>query len=884
MIGDECLREIHDIGTLNEESVDIRKPAERTCVWVYDRSNSNGLQSWRDWRDSKDSGIMLLTGGIGTGKSTLALSAIDALRNCPSLQCRLVSASFCKDQAAYNHCEAILCGLLYGIARDDWEARDILVQHRDNSNSAKVGRNFNAFRSFDSLSCCFTKCVQIRKTELCLVVDGLDECEDNSRRKLLGYFRKLVDGAKMATSSPPLKVLFLSRPINTITTNLPSAKRLDLHEVRKSDETRLIIKHLVETEMFQLDDMLRTKLTSLLEEKADGCIQWVTVVVEHLSQIEANTLDRIERELRELSNAPNGLDGMYLKLFTRHFDQSSIEYANTALRLVAGAARPLSIDELANAMIVNPLRSEIVSKEDFQKEAQAYRLKRLEPFVHILDHPSRIVMHNSLRELISRTPHLGNPSSMPHVDNALPKLALSELLAMTCLDFLLLPYFRNESVRKDFNLDEEEASDWLMLIQTDSDGNGDVLSESKGDHGPERKDGPAFFAYATEHWAQHLSDTDFSQSLINKSADLSEAGSMQCYNWWEQYKSANDQWEPQQHMNPLLAAIYFRHKPTIKALLQDVREGSSNFCKDNAVSSIRENFVTYETLTLAVRMADFDTFELLLNAAPDDEIKMNGNWLLLYALEQRRKDVFKTLVNDPRVELTHRRSDAQYEPGGRTILTEIARKGEVDSLRFLLGLLQTDRRNEIMTLLHDEGDGEQCSPLWYAAEWGRTEVVEELCSLDPDMIRPQLLCLGKFGIHIVAAAARGGDRRIMVALLKVCPEYVDRRCAGEDTPLTMTRWNSDWKAAEVAEVLLATGMVDIESRNELGNTALMGAFAGGKLDLCKVLIRNGADVSKIIHVSEHDEPACLISTGFPVQDVKMRDALLGFSHAMRRAV
>jgi len=221
-------------------------------------------------------------------------------------------------------------------------------------------------------------------------------------------------------------------------------------------------------------------------------------------------------------------------------------------------------------------------------------------------------------------------------------------------------------------------------------------------------------------------------------------------------------------MSPFLAAIYFKHGPTIKAILQDIlQEQSSNFCKDNAVSSIQD-FVTYETLTLALRLANFDTFEFLYNAAPNEEIKMNGNWLLLSALEQRQKDVFKTLVNDPRVELTHRRSDSQYEPRGRTILTEIARRGDVESLRSLLGLLETNRRKEIMTLLHDKGDEEQCSPLWYAADWGHTEVVEALCSLDPDMIRPQLLCLGKFGIHIVATAARGGDRRIMLALLKVC--------------------------------------------------------------------------------------------------------------------
>jgi ankyrin repeat protein len=258
-------------------------------------------------------------------------------------------------------------------------------------------------------------------------------------------------------------------------------------------------------------------------------------------------------------------------------------------------------------------------------------------------------------------------------------------------------------------------------------------------------------------------------------------GSLQCHNRWD-HKSAKVQWEPQ-HMSPLVAAIYSGHTLIIMSLFQDFQDRSSNSTQKNTVASGK---VTYDTLTLAVCM-DNDSFEILHAAASDEEIKANGHWLLLSALEQRRNDIFKTLVNDPRVELTSRTSISQRESPGRTILTAIARRGDIDSLRSLLELLQTDRRNEIMTLLPDESDEDQCSPLWYAADLGHTEVVEALCSLDPDTIRPQLLCHAKFGVYIIAAAARGGDRRIVEALLKVCLEYADRFCTDNDTPLSMTK-------------------------------------------------------------------------------------------------
>ncbi|KAF2421805.1 hypothetical protein EJ08DRAFT_490822 [Tothia fuscella] len=567
------MREIHDAGTPNEENVGIGHPAADTCGWIYDRSNSNELQPWREWRDSEDSSIMLLTGDIGTGKSTLTLNVIDVLRNRPSLDCRLVSAAFCRDQAAYNSCEAILRGLLYGIARHDREARDNLVRYRDSSNLAKVGMNFNAFTNFESLSECFKKCVENRKKELCLVVDGLDECEELSRLKLLRYITTLVKDAQRLASSPPLKVLFISRPINTITNNLPSTKKLDMGDVRKAEETRRIIEHLIKSKLSQLDEAHRPQVAVLLEEKADGCMQWATVVVEHLNLVGARDFHNIERELEDLSDGPNGLDGTYTTLYRRHFGQSLAGDANIALRLVAGAARSLSIDELANAMIVHSQRFQLLSKDDFKKEAKPYWLTRLQPFVRISSQASRIFMHNSLKALMSRTPHLGTPSNMNTIDSTISNLALSTLLAKTCLDFLLLPYFRTQDVWKDFDLHKETA-DWLMHIQTDSDGNEDAGSEIEGDRREERENGPAFFTYAAEHWATHLSDTDFHKDLIEKSRVLSEAGSMQCYNWWAHCKT-EDAWAPQQ-MSQLLAAIWFAHKPAIEVLLKDFRDRSSN--------------------------------------------------------------------------------------------------------------------------------------------------------------------------------------------------------------------------------------------------------------------------------------------------------------------
>ena len=118
--------------------------------------------------------------------------------------------------------------------------------------------------------------------------------------------------------------------------------------------------------------------------------------------------------------------------------------------------------------------------------------------------------------------------------------------------------------------------------------------------------------------------------------------------------------------------------------------------------------------------------------------------------------------------------------------------------------------------------------------------------------------------------------------MKLCVEYIDLLVSGKVTPIAMARWNSNHSAAKVAENLQDTPLVDIESTDRYGSIPLMNTFASRKLELCKLLIRYGADLSKDIYVFEYNEPACLVSTGFPAEEVFMLEALLYFSHSIER--
>lgn len=860
---EECLKELYNTGAPDESGSGLELPANGTCEWIEDESDSPDLRSWRNWKASSRSEILLLTGDIGTGKSTLALRLVKTLRISPSSNSRSVVACFCKFQGE-DTSKTILRCLLYGLAMESIVAKRLVVQHREHYSNSGSGRPLDAFRNFDSLGRCLKECVKSRERELCLVIDGLDQCPEGSLGVLIDLFEDLISADKLQEMSFPLKLLFLSRPRSTITELLSAYPRLELLDVRRPGEARRIIEYLVGPKLFKTEADERNKLITMLEEKSDNCIQWAKLVLEHLKRTVATTFALIARELRQLSMG-NGLDHTYLTLFERNFTKEERDYADSALRLVAAAVRPLTVEELAGAMVVNPLDSEVASEEALQKEANVGRIHTLQPFVRITTQGSTITMHNTLRDLILRTSHL-DPSRELHFDKTDPSQLLHRTMAKTCLEFLLLPYFRRNIVVSENDYEVSIYDEWARGFALESPKPGDATSSSTQEPSTRRSVGPAFFAYASECWAHHLSSSDQSVELISKAIDLSKPGSTQCANWWThlQFRSPTGINQSTQ-MTPLLAAVYFGHAFIVIFIIRDAETAG-------------QELTTYDAMTLAIEREDLTIFNLLHNATPGHELRTNGLWHLRYALDIKnahiRKSIFDTLIKDPSVRLTQRGSRVSH--GGRTILAEIATRGDITSLDSLLQCLEGGKRDDMIALLNDEGDAAGCSPLWHAISYGHTDIVNALCGLDLDLINTQLRCPGRFGEHVVATAARAGDRSMMTTLLKVCPDYADRPCPGSSTPLAFAYRNSDHKAAEIAETLLATGIVGVDHPDEYNSTPLMGAFRSGKIELCKVLIRHGADIGRVFSISSQSVLACqpAVSTGFPGKDKKMLETLM----------
>ncbi len=183
---------------------------------------------------------------------------------------------------------------------------------------------------------------------------------------------------------------------------------------------------------------------------------------------------------------------------------------------------------------------------------------------------------------------------------------------------------------------------------------------------------------------------------------------------------------------------------------------------------------------------------------------------------------------------------------GRTALSYIAEAGDYEMFQILLEMASA---SDCKILLNDAGDSAGRSPIWWAAGGLRSgvydrgaEMVEALCQ-EPDAAI-QLDSIGPGDENAIAVAARKGRYRMVQAMIAARPDLADVPDDHGRTPLSMSEEATDSGiAAKIAEVLLQTGRVNVDSRSSTGRTPLEYAVAGGKMELVRVLVvQGGADL------------------------------------------
>ena len=173
---------------------------------------------------------------------------------------------------------------------------------------------------------------------------------------------------------------------------------------------------------------------------------------------------------------------------------------------------------------------------------------------------------------------------------------------------------------------------------------------------------------------------------------------------------------------------------------------------------------------------------------------------------------------------------------------------------FVLILLATCKVNLVKfnRSYHDDW-----SPLSWAAENGRTEIVELLLDLDTDRVGSDANSIASTGQMLLSEAAEKGNEAVVKLILDTGKVNPNTRSVLDSRTLIMrAAWNGH---TEVVKLLLGTGKVDLHAKDDEGFTALSLAARSGAEAIVELLLATGKVDLDVEDTYEYT-PLCLATT------------------------
>lgn len=310
-----------------------------TCDWVTQKIE------FTKWRAS-DGGLLWISGGPGLGKTMLSIYLTEYLSSWfSSLEQSYYSTYFfcdAKDNTR-NNAVAIVRGILFQLLQ---QKRD-LIEHVRSGYEVQREQIFQS-NSFEALWEIFLDMTSaLRDSQMCCILDGLDECEPNSLEPLLTKLSKIT------RTSPRLKIIILSREYpRCLEASLSHFSRIRLDPDAKmevSEGLDLFISTRVAeiSKNKQYPPELTKSVKKILKEKSMGTYLWVSFVIKDLHAME---ISDVEESLRQL---PRGLNALYERILEQ-IEPNHRDLTLDILRWCTFAVSPLLLEDLAAALRIQP--------------------------------------------------------------------------------------------------------------------------------------------------------------------------------------------------------------------------------------------------------------------------------------------------------------------------------------------------------------------------------------------------------------------------------------------------------------------------------------------------------------------------------------------------
>jgi ankyrin repeat domain-containing protein 50 len=333
----DCIRSLYlaDYATRLDE-IQAREPG--TCEWILNHRN------FHKWADSDSSALLWLSGNPGCGKTVISSFLIESFRK----QSNVTVVYFICDNRHehFRTKESVLRSLLHQL----FVSNPFLVRHalphfksmKDSmaTSAATLWAIFKDIVKDDDFPVVYC------------ILDALDECEDDSRKWILGTVGQLFsvnEGSDLQSFSAAgaFKMLVTSRPWEDIEFGFRPTSSIRLkteHEDRINHDINIFIKKQVNSlaQRRGYSAKVQSIIKETLSERASGMFLWVSLIVRDLEGIPTS---RVQSRLDAL---PRTLYELYERILVK-VNPSAADRVRHILMWTVTAIRPFSLEELAIA-------------------------------------------------------------------------------------------------------------------------------------------------------------------------------------------------------------------------------------------------------------------------------------------------------------------------------------------------------------------------------------------------------------------------------------------------------------------------------------------------------------------------------------------------------
>jgi ankyrin repeat protein len=772
-----------------------------TCQWVL--SHSQYLQ----WYTHTHDDLLWISADPGCGKSVFAKSLVEnELRTTDE---HTVCYFFFKDNEQQDGLTTALCALLHQL----FSRQPQLIHHAIPAWDKTGDKVTKEVAELWRILLAAARDDQVH--DVTCVLDALDECRLSDRRVLidmLAGFYTQTSRSPSGTRRGRLKFLITSRPYDDIQfefqktlDNLPTIRlRGEEENDAIHQEIDLVIRMRVAqlATNLKLDGQTKDRLETRLLEMEHRTYLWLYLAIEGIHETYRRSVRPKETVIDSL---PLTVKDAYEKILSR-VPQKYADTVKSIFRIVVGARRPLSIQEMAIALgIATSVASTSLAQAQLDPQWIERSIRYWCGLFVFINHDRIYLIHQTAKEFLISGSYSG--TSLSGWKHCLDLRGIEREMTRICVEFLCLEdvWPTAQSLIQQFQQFQEyqKVDDFL----------------EKDNHVQ------SLLAYSAEHWPSHLREACLCQddSVVSRILPFYQVDSKMYHLWFPIFWRATRSYNTLPEMSGIRLGGLLGHENILELTL----EGKEYTDIDESDEE------GWTALIWASQCGHETVVEILVDVGADVNAQGGeyGN-ALCAASDGGHGKIVQMLVEAG--------ADVNAQGGYYGNALQVASSGG---------------HEKVVQMLIDAGadvnaqGGRYGNALQAASEGGHEKIVQMLVDMGADVNAQG----GRYG-NALQAASDGGHGKIVQILVDARAD-VNAQGGRYGNALYAT---SEGGHGKIVQMLIDVG-VDVNAQGGRYGNALQAASEGGHEKIVQMLVDVGADVNA--QGGEYGNALCAASDG-----------------------